>query len=90
MSRKPRCPVPQTQAPAITTSLSSSSPLKSRMREGHEAKALYVWFLANEPSQNTLYTSYTTNSNEPLNCHIGYAAAPYSADAAPNTRNATW
>ena len=50
---------------------SNSSPHKSRTLAGRATKALYVWFLANAPSQkNTLNTSYVANSNETLSYHI--------------------
>ena len=47
---------------AKTDAPSSSSPFKSRTWVGRAAKALYVWFLANAPSQkytqHQLYSQY--------------------------------
>ena len=57
---------------------SSSSPFKSRTWAGRAKKALYVWFLANAPSQNTLNTSYIANINENLSCRKPYST-PESA-----------
>lgn len=71
---------------------SSNSPSKPRIWVGREAKALYVWFLANAPPEkNTLNTSYVANSNETLNCHIDYIVGYFNGMAAnePNTPDIT-
>lgn len=70
---------------------SSSSPFKSRTLVGRATNALYVWFLANAPSQNTLNTSRIANSSETLNCHIDYIVGYFNGMAAnePNTPDIT-